>query len=56
MISPPIMVLALPSLVLAGGRIVRRLPSRAVPAAPGPRAARDSALAWFLGTFLPFGC
>jgi hypothetical protein len=46
-VSPPILLLALPALILAAAGAARRL----------PRAASDVALvglAWFIGTFAPF--
>ncbi len=62
MISPAIMVLALPSLVFAAGVLWRRrrLPVSGAGAAASSSAVSSSgevsrvALAWFLGTFLPF--
>ncbi len=53
MMSPPIMLLALPSLVLAGWLIVRRQADGQA-AAPGTELPVIG-VAWFLGTFLPFG-
>jgi hypothetical protein len=49
MINPPLMLLAVPALLLAGWRWWRRAEVRA----PG-RELDTLALAWFLGTFLPF--
>jgi predicted membrane-bound dolichyl-phosphate-mannose-protein mannosyltransferase len=54
MVSPPIMVLALPSLVLAALGLARTLPARARRLAPRPSKVAVVGLAWFLGTFLPF--
>jgi hypothetical protein len=60
MMSPAIMLLAIPALLFAGWTVVRAQPVRAL-AAGAPEAARFAsgdvpvlALAWFLGTFLPF--
>jgi dolichyl-phosphate-mannose--protein O-mannosyl transferase len=53
-VSPPILLLALPALGLAGRSVWR---VRAVESAPGERPASEVAivsLAWFLGTFVPF--
>jgi 4-amino-4-deoxy-L-arabinose transferase-like glycosyltransferase len=58
MISPPIMLAAVPGVVLAGwslwrGRAVRRSPEPAPPA--GSRVGLPLlAVAWFVGTWLPF--
>ena len=54
MISPPIMLLALPGLLLAALGLARRLPGRIRRVAPGPSPVATVGLAWFLGTFLPF--
>ena len=61
MISPPIMLLAVPALVFAVWRLARDQGSgrmSASSAAPAPSAAADDVqilgLAWFLGTFVPF--
>jgi hypothetical protein len=52
MISPPLMVLGLPSLVLAGRVLVRQM--RGQDRALAPSTVPLIGLAWFLGTFLPF--
>jgi 4-amino-4-deoxy-L-arabinose transferase-like glycosyltransferase len=61
MVSPPIMLLALPGLAVAAWRLLRGgRPARIdeVPSRPDPNAAPAElailALAWFAGTFLPF--
>ena len=60
MISPPIMLLALPGLLFASWRLWRARSGAAASAAAddGPAAAPPSlaalALAWFVGTWLPF--
>ncbi len=54
MISPPIMLLAAPSLLLAALGLVRGLPARARRLAPRPSGVAVVGLAWSLGTFLPF--
>lgn len=54
MISPPIMLLALPGLLLAALGLARRLPGPIRRVAPGPSPVATVGLAWFLGTFLPF--
>jgi dolichyl-phosphate-mannose-protein mannosyltransferase len=55
MMSPPLMLLALPALVFAGWAVVRRW--RGLPS--GTEAAGAElplvGISWFLGTFLPFG-
>ncbi len=54
MISPPIMLLALPGLLFAAIGLARTLPGRLRRVAPAPSAVATVGLAWFLGTFLPF--
>ena len=47
MISPPILLLALPALLLAARSVVRRIPRP-------PSEVSMLGLAWFAGTFIPF--
>jgi hypothetical protein len=57
MVSPPIMLLALPALLVAAVRLWRFRRRAAVPAVsadPVPGRAAVVALAWFVGTFVPF--
>jgi predicted membrane-bound dolichyl-phosphate-mannose-protein mannosyltransferase len=53
MISPPIMLLAVPALVVAGWRIVATRRDASAQDRASPSVAIVG-LAWFLGTFLPF--
>jgi 4-amino-4-deoxy-L-arabinose transferase-like glycosyltransferase len=54
MISPPIMLVALPGLLLAALGMVRSLPRRLRRFAPRPGPVATVGLAWFIGTFVPF--
>jgi predicted membrane-bound dolichyl-phosphate-mannose-protein mannosyltransferase len=54
MISPAIMLLAVPSLLLTALGLAPALPGRARRLAPWPTGPALVALAWFLGTFVPF--
>jgi Dolichyl-phosphate-mannose-protein mannosyltransferase len=56
MMSPPIMVLAIPSLLFAAYRIALLVarPTASVDGPPVPTQLGIVGLAWFLGTFLPF--
>jgi len=54
MISPPIMLLALPGLLLAALGMARSLPRRLRRFAPRPGPVATVGLAWFIGTFVPF--
>src|SRR5262249_50416741 len=51
LISPPILLLALPALAYAAARL---FPSRLRRVRPWPDAVGLVGLAWFLGTYLPF--
>jgi 4-amino-4-deoxy-L-arabinose transferase-like glycosyltransferase len=59
MISPPIMLLALPGLLFAAWRLLRRRGAEAAPAADHASMAAPASLAalgvaWFIGTWAPF--
>jgi 4-amino-4-deoxy-L-arabinose transferase-like glycosyltransferase len=57
MISPPIMVLALPGLLFAAWRLWRspdRTPERAATGGSAPAMLAALGLAWFVGTWTPF--
>jgi hypothetical protein len=54
MISPAIMLLAIPGLLLAALGMARSLPRRLRRLAPSPSPVATVGLAWFLGTFVPF--
>ena len=54
MISPPILLLALPGLLLVALGMARSLPRRVRRVAPHPSPVATVGLAWFIGTFVPF--
>ena len=54
MISPPILLLALPGLLLVALGMARSLPRRVRRVAPRPSPVATVGLAWFIGTFVPF--
>jgi 4-amino-4-deoxy-L-arabinose transferase-like glycosyltransferase len=54
MISPPIMLAAVPALLLAALGLIARLPGALRRYAPVPGPAARLGLAWFAGTWIPF--
>jgi predicted membrane-bound dolichyl-phosphate-mannose-protein mannosyltransferase len=54
MISPPIMLVAIPAMLLAAAGFSRRLPSSLRKVAPAPSGVAVVGLAWFAATFVPF--
>jgi hypothetical protein len=54
LISPPLLLVALPALLLAAVGLIRTLPRRLRRLAPAPSPPALVGLAWFAGTFLPF--
>jgi hypothetical protein len=54
MISPPILLAAVPALLLGALGMARRLPTTVRRFAPAPAPAPLFGVAWFLGTWLPF--
>jgi hypothetical protein len=54
MISPPILLAAMPALLLGALGMTRRLPAAVRRFAPAPSPTVVFGVAWFLGTWLPF--